>query len=410
MHQHRNLIIGLAIFILLSSGMVRVYAQNDWTGTPASEIEEKLTIPQNASVDELEAFIGDVARYAPSFFGEPSEYDAFLARRAAVLDEANDRILASENLSTGSKYAALQRRFQSSLQNSLNNPKATVKALRKIIEDFKDDEELKPICIEAQLAVFNVLVQSGEAINRETILETDWAFHEFYTKERLAVSRYHACRTAVAILENAMAAIAGDDDCDELFAELAKEYKFYIDTNIVPIPDFNNFFRRCKLPGKEMEFQTVTVNTKKLREEANNKEDFDVLAWVKDQSAEKLDIKSLEGKVVLVDCWATWCGPCMAEVPNMLEQYEKYHEKGFEIVGYSCDRDIETLLQFLIKEKTPWIIGSTVLSEKEGLRNYLRFYGVTGIPTMILIGRDGKVISIQARGQTLNRLLEEQFD
>jgi len=142
---------------------------------------------------------------------------------------------------------------------------------------------------------------------------------------------------------------------------------------------------------------------------ATDKEDFDVMKWMDEQPAEKLNLKSLEGKVVLIDCWATWCGPCLAEVPNMLEQYGKYHEKGFEIIGYSCDTNLEALLNFVIKENPPWIIGSTVLSGKQELKNYLNYYGVSYIPNMILIGRDGKVLSINARGTTLNALLEEQF-
>jgi thiol-disulfide isomerase/thioredoxin len=171
----------------------------------------------------------------------------------------------------------------------------------------------------------------------------------------------------------------------------------------------DGLLRRIKLPGNLMEFQTVTIDVKKLVADADGKEDFDVMAWVKEQKTDKLDLKKLEKKVVLIDFWATWCGPCLAEVPNMIEQYEKYHDKGFEIIGYSCDRDVKALLTFLIKEKTPWIIGSNVLSGNEELKDYLSFYGISGIPTMILVGRDGKVISTKARGQTLNKLLEEQF-
>jgi thiol-disulfide isomerase/thioredoxin len=167
--------------------------------------------------------------------------------------------------------------------------------------------------------------------------------------------------------------------------------------------------RQCKMVGHEMEFQTVTIDVKQLVKDADGKENFDVMAWVKEQPVVQLDLKSLQGKVVLVDFWATWCGPCLAEVPNMMTQYEKYHDKGFEIIAYSCDEDAQALLRFLIKEKPPWVIGSTVLSENEELKNYLGFYEFTSIPRMILIGRDGKVLNIRARGETLNKLLAELF-
>jgi thiol-disulfide isomerase/thioredoxin len=118
---------------------------------------------------------------------------------------------------------------------------------------------------------------------------------------------------------------------------------------------------------------------------------------------------SVAGKVVLVDFWATWCGPCVAEIPNMIEQYEKYHAKGFEIVGVSLDEDRDALAQFVTEKKVPW----PVLFEKpggEGWRHPLAtFYGITGIPQLILIGRDGNVITLNARGEKLGEKLAELF-
>ena len=118
---------------------------------------------------------------------------------------------------------------------------------------------------------------------------------------------------------------------------------------------------------------------------------------------------SVAGKVVLVDFWATWCGPCVAEIPNMLEQYEKYHAKGFEIVGVSLDEDRDTLVQFVTEKKLPW----PVLFEKpegEGWQHPLAtFYGISGIPQLILVGRDGNVITLNARGEKLGEKLAELF-
>jgi thiol-disulfide isomerase/thioredoxin len=112
---------------------------------------------------------------------------------------------------------------------------------------------------------------------------------------------------------------------------------------------------------------------------------------------------------VLVDFWATWCGPCIAEIPNVLEQYEKYHDKGFEVVGVSLDQDREALEKFVAEQKIPW----PILFEKpegEGWQHPLAtFYGITGIPTVVLIGRDGKVITLDARGEKLGDRLDELF-
>ena len=118
------------------------------------------------------------------------------------------------------------------------------------------------------------------------------------------------------------------------------------------------------------------------------------------------DQKSLAGKVVLVDVWATWCGPCRAQIPVMKEVYEKYHDKGFEIVGISLDEDREKLEKFIAAESLPWPI---VYSGKGWEDPIVTNYGISGIPQMILIGRDGNVISLEARGPRLAEELEKLF-
>ena len=114
--------------------------------------------------------------------------------------------------------------------------------------------------------------------------------------------------------------------------------------------------------------------------------------------------KSLAGKVVLVDFWATWCGPCVAEIPNMLEQYEKYHAKGFEVVGISLDEDKEKVDAFIAEHKIPWPI---IYAGKGWQDPTAQFYGISGIPQLILIGRDGNVITLNARGKKLGERLAE---
>ncbi len=126
-------------------------------------------------------------------------------------------------------------------------------------------------------------------------------------------------------------------------------------------------------------------------------------------NGQPFDQKSLAGKVVLVDFWATWCGPCVAEIPNVLAQYEKYRGQGFEVVGVSLDEDREALEKFVAEQKVPW----PVLYEKpqgEGWQHPLAtYYGISGIPTVILIGRDGKVITLNARGEKLGEELDKLF-
>ena len=126
----------------------------------------------------------------------------------------------------------------------------------------------------------------------------------------------------------------------------------------------------------------------------------------------EIDWKSYRGKVVLIDFWATWCGPCVGEIPNMTKMYEKYNAAGFEILGYSLDQDLDALHKFEEERKLPWKTASQKLSLDSKAKKYVdlsEYYGITGIPTMILVGKDGKVLSTNARGPELERLLKAQF-
>lgn len=150
---------------------------------------------------------------------------------------------------------------------------------------------------------------------------------------------------------------------------------------------FHAYARRLDLPGNAMELTGKKVD------------------------GTPFNVKELKGKVVLVDFWATWCGPCIAEFPNMRKLYEEHKEDGFEIVGVSVDDNHEHLTKYVELQEIPWIVLHEEL--EEGQRGWdhpaVKKYGIDAVPCMILIDRDGNVITTHARGEELEELMGTLF-
>ncbi len=109
----------------------------------------------------------------------------------------------------------------------------------------------------------------------------------------------------------------------------------------------------------------------------------------------EVDLAKMRGKVVLIDFWATWCGPCVAELPNVLKTYKELHPKGFEIVGISLDSDKSKLEAFVKDKGMEW----PQFFDGKGWKNEIATtYEIHSIPAMWLVNQDGMVIDTAARG------------
>jgi thiol-disulfide isomerase/thioredoxin len=131
-----------------------------------------------------------------------------------------------------------------------------------------------------------------------------------------------------------------------------------------------------------------------------------------DLDGKKVTLADYKDKVVLIDFWAMWCGPCRNEIPNLVAAYEKYREKGFEIVGVSLDTKGEgdNLREFIKTRNMGW--RQVYYPDLEGNpfeQAVAQEYNVRGIPHTVLVGKDGKVLRVGLRGGALERTLAKVF-
>lgn len=123
-----------------------------------------------------------------------------------------------------------------------------------------------------------------------------------------------------------------------------------------------------------------------------------------DPDGNPVSLTSLRGKYLLVDFWASWCGPCRQENPNIVDAYKKYKDKGFDILGVSLDRDKDAWLKGIADDQLTWHHVSDL---KYWQNEVAQLYGVNSIPHSVLLDKDGVIIAKNLRGPALEEKLKE---
>ncbi len=365
-------------------------AKDEASDAPKVEKEEPVfnaDVPEEGTVEDYFAFIKKV-QSQKNLMGKPrpANQKEFRDRAVTVLkacNEAADKILAKDSLTKGQTTDAVKAKVE------------FVRQLARIDASYKDElASLPQLCkdkgldaLAEELEVFNFVnqymsaLQSGNKGNAKKALDQMIAKGETEGKKitkELAQGLEFVLQYAEYALEK--------DQLAEVYEKALNLFKNAEDESIVRAGKMlEGTLRRAQLPGNEMLVGGTFIDDTEYKAE------------------------DYAGKTVLIDFWATWCGPCRGEIPNVKKLYAYYHEKGFEIIGISSDRDVETLKKFIEKEEMPWkqmMRDKALVADGQTMGSY---YGVTGIPTMILIGPDGKVITINARGLALEDALAEIY-
>jgi peroxiredoxin len=155
-----------------------------------------------------------------------------------------------------------------------------------------------------------------------------------------------------------------------------------------------------------------SVNQRMLMEAKGNLEELDTLKRlaigskpipfeVKGTGGETLSLEKYKGKVVLLDFWATWCGPCRADMPNVVNLYKKHHANGFEIIGISLDKSRDALDRYVQSSNMPWP------QFFDGENQVAMMYKVRSIPATFLIDRQGILRYRSLRGKQLDEAVDK---
>lgn len=253
-------------------------------------------------------------------------------------------------------------------------------ASRKLLKLIKDKESSEYQQAELDIISSSVLLMTfvGEDAKKKTVEQ----IHSFLkTKKTLTESDVQTGIMAAAMLElqpNKKPARDTYELLDSLLEDDEREAMQSLRLNL------KASIRKLNLLGSKFELKAKSIN------------------------GQTINIDDYAGKFVVVDFFATWCQPCLVELPRLKQHYAKYQSKGLEVIGVSLDDSAKKLQAFLDDADLPWPIIHD--SESDPLKTLQMRFGIAQLPTVLLLNKEGTVVSLEARGSELNRLVQKLFD
>ncbi len=233
----------------------------------------------------------------------------------------------------------------------------------------------------------NLAIQENPAVKQEVSRKMQAEFQQYQGK----VQAYIAQNANSPALLPVLNAISADQDFAS-YEKIIDQLMFGFSES----PTVQNLYAACQKRKEEM-FANDPLAPGKMAP------DFTEMSTTGDS----LSLSDLRGKVVLLDFWASWCGPCRRENPNVVNVYKKYQEDGFTVMSVSLDKDEGRWLAAIEQDNLNW--PNHVSDLKQWQSRVARMYGVSGIPFTVLIDQEGKIIRTKLRGTELEEELKRIY-
>lgn len=234
-------------------------------------------------------------------------------------------------------------------------------------------------------------------------------------------------------LQNEYAAMAdGFESNDAKIASLEKRYEEAMDNQIKLIKEFTNKSNEAIIDFYAVSYLNIDENFEFIKSVVDKHKDkvaeseytqeyatkfasYSNLAIgnvapeiaLNDPTGKEVKLSSLRGKVVLLDFWASWCGPCRQENPNNVKLYKQYKDKGFEIYGVSLDKDMDDWKEAIMQDQLTWVHVSDLKFWQSAAA---ATYKIESIPATYLLDKDGKILAKNLRGEELAAFLKKLFN